>query len=102
MNANDSADRIVVAVSLQEQSVDRLARIRKELTRPVYQRYLKRAHAGSLSIGEEWDEFVSGGCASRLELRLTVEEVTGGNKLGMNTEIELRPAERVPDRSSGA
>jgi hypothetical protein len=58
---------------------------------PSYRRYLHRAHAGPVAVGDEWDEFVNCGCASPEDVLLRVEEVVDGDAIGPETTIEVAP-----------
>lgn len=58
-----------------------------------YRAYLQRAHSGSVSVGEEWAEFVSRGCGSTRDVTLRVESTTGGEVVGEGTEFEFEPRE---------
>ncbi|WP_310732458.1 hypothetical protein [Halostella litorea] len=68
---------------------------REGLTEPTYRRYLRRAHAGPVSPGDEWSEFVSCGCASPADVILRVERVDGGSAVGADTAFDVVPAESV-------
>jgi len=63
----------------------------EQMDAPSYRRYLHRAHAGPVTVGDEWEEFVNCGCASPEDVRLRVEEVTGGDAIGSETTIEVVP-----------
>ena len=70
-----------------------------ELRGDSYQQYLRRAHGGPVAVGEEWDEFVSCGCATPQDVVLRVERVEGGTALGDTTALDVQPrddAEAVP------
>ncbi|KAA9398239.1 hypothetical protein Har1130_04720 [Haloarcula sp. CBA1130] len=70
-----------------------------ELRGDTYQQYLRRAHGGPVAAGEEWDEFVSCGCATPQDVALRVERVEGGTVLGDATTLAVQPrddAEAVP------
>ncbi len=67
----------------------------EQMDAPSYRLYLHRAHAGPVSVGDEWDEFVNCGCASPEDVRLRVEEVTGGDAIGPETTIEVVPREQA-------
>jgi hypothetical protein len=69
--------------------------IRDRMRKPSYTKYLKRAHAGPVAVGEEWAEFVNCGCASPQDVVLRVEAVEGGEALGMETAIDVRPRRDV-------
>jgi hypothetical protein len=62
-----------------------------ELRGDTYQQYLRRAHDGPVSVGEEWAEFVSCGCATPQDVLLRVERVEGGTALGAATTLDVRP-----------
>jgi len=66
-----------------------------ELRKDTYETYLKRAHEGPVAVGDEWDEFVSCGCATPQDVLLRVERVEGGTELGVETSlaIDVREAE---------
>ena len=70
-----------------------------ELCGDIYQQYLRRAHGGPVSVGEEWDEFVNCGCATPQDVVLRVERIDGGTALGDATTLDIHPrndAETVP------
>ena len=56
-----------------------------------YQSYLRRAHAGSVNVGDVWDEFVSWGCGTTRDVTLRVESTAGGEVVGEATEFEFEP-----------
>ncbi|MFB6218791.1 MAG: hypothetical protein ABEH77_06380 [Halobacteriaceae archaeon] len=47
--------------------------------------YLRRAHAGPVAVGDEFEEFVSRGCTSPYDVVLRVEAVEGGDDIGEGT-----------------
>ncbi|MCG1004859.1 MULTISPECIES: hypothetical protein [Halobacterium] len=63
--------------------------LQENMTEHTYRQYLQRAHAGQVSIGDEWDEFVNCGCASPEDVTLRVEEIDGGTAIGSETVIEV-------------
>ena len=65
--------------------------IADELRTDSYQQYLRRAHGGPVSVGEEWDEFVSCGCATPQDVVVRVERVEGGTALGDATTLTVQP-----------
>ncbi|MDS0220968.1 hypothetical protein NDI54_06365 [Haloarcula sp. S1AR25-5A] len=66
-----------------------------ELCGDTYRQYLRRAHGGPVSIGEEWSEFVSCGCATPQDVVLRVERVDGGTVLGDATTLEIHPRAEI-------
>jgi hypothetical protein len=60
-----------------------------QMTEDTYRRYLRWAHAGPVSVGQEWDEFVNCGCASPEDVVLRVERVDGGSAIGARTTIDI-------------
>ncbi|MDT3436697.1 hypothetical protein [Haloarcula sp. 1CSR25-25] len=62
-----------------------------ELRSDSYQQYLRRAHGGPVSVGEEWAEFVSCGCATPQDVLLRVERVEGGTVLDEATTLDVQP-----------
>lgn len=71
--------------------------IREGMNEPSYLRYLRYAHAGPVSVGEEFDEFVNCGCASPTDVVLRVERVDGGTAIGADTDLEVVPRPDVLD-----
>jgi len=65
--------------------------IADELHGDTYQQYLRRAHGGPVSVGEEWDEFISCGCSTPQDVLLRVERVEGGTALGDATALIIQP-----------
>lgn len=63
-----------------------------ELGSDDYAAYLLRAH-DTASEGDEWKEFVSKGCSLPMDVTLRVEEVKGGETLGLETDVEVRSRE---------
>lgn len=53
--------------------------------------YLRRVHAGDVTAGEEWTEFVNCGCGTTTDVVLRVESAEGGTALGATTDVELVP-----------
>ncbi|AUG47882.1 hypothetical protein BVU17_10275 [Haloarcula taiwanensis] len=73
--------------------------IADELRGDTYQQYLRRAHSGPVAVGEEWDEFVSCGCATPQDVVLRVERVEAGTAVGDETTLDVHPrndTEAVP------
>ena len=67
--------------------------IRDELESDTYRTYLRRARGGPVTVGEEWEEFVSCGCATPQDVVLRVTAVEGGEGLGADTAIDFRRAD---------
>jgi len=65
--------------------------LRDAVEKSTFRTYQKRAHGGSIAVGDEFEEFVNCGCASPQDVVLRVEEVVEGTALGKETEIEMRP-----------
>lgn len=87
------AERIVLSFAPDEDpwsSVD-TDWILDELRSDSYQQYLRRVHDGPVSVGEEWAEFVSCGCATPQDVVLRVERVEGGTELGQETALAVSP-----------
>jgi len=70
-----------------------------ELRGDAYQQYLRRAHSGPVSVGEEWNEFVSCGCATPQDVVLRVERVEGGTALGDATALTVQPRDATETAS---
>lgn len=51
--------------------------------------YLRRARAGPVAAGDEFEEFVSRGCTSPYDVVLRVERVEGGDAIGEETAFEF-------------
>lgn len=58
-----------------------------------YRSYLRRAHGGRVSVGDEWDEFVSCGCGTTRDVTLRVESTDGGEIVDEGTEFEFAARE---------
>ena len=69
--------------------------LRENMNERTYRRYLRWAHAGHVSVGDEWDEFVNCGCASPEDVVLRVESVEGGTGIGSETVIDVVPRKDV-------
>ncbi|WP_459191047.1 hypothetical protein [Halosimplex sp. J119] len=69
--------------------------LQKNMTEYTYRRYLRWAHAGSVAVGDEWEEFVNCGCASPEDVIRRVEAVDGGTAIGSETTIEVIPRKAV-------
>jgi hypothetical protein len=69
--------------------------LQESMTEDTYRRYLRRAHAGPVAVGDEWEEFVNCGCASPEEVLLRVERVEGGDAIGSETTIEVTSRKHV-------
>jgi len=57
-----------------------------------YRRYLGRARAGPVAVGEEWTEFVNCGCGTRADVVFRVVAVEGGERVGPDTAFAFEPA----------
>lgn len=69
--------------------------IRERMAEDSYLKFLKRVHEGPVAVGDEWEEFVNCGCASPQDVIIRVEDIEGGEALGMDTEIEILPRRDV-------
>ena len=95
--ADDPADRVVVSFRSPETDPDEdedwwvadSEWLQENMTDAIYRQYLRRAHVGPVSVGDEWDEFVNCGCASPEDVILRVERVSGGSAIGSETTIEV-------------
>jgi len=56
-----------------------------------YRGYLRRTHSGPVSVGDEWEEFVSCGCGTTRDVTLRVDAVDGGNVIDETTTFEFQP-----------
>lgn len=54
-----------------------------------FRAYLRRAHSGPVTEGEEWGEFVNCGCGTTRDVVLRVETVDCATHLGEATALEL-------------
>lgn len=94
---DDPAERVVVSFRSPEADpsgsegwwVADSAWIREKMAEDAYVRYLHWAHAGPVTAGEEWTEFVNCGCASPEDVVLRVERVEGGTAIGLDTAIDV-------------
>jgi hypothetical protein len=83
----DVATEVVVSVpSVDDRTVQSIAS-------PSYESYLRRARAGRVVVGEEWEEFVNCGCGTTHDLRLRVEALAGGDAIGEDTQFVFEPRE---------
>ena len=57
-----------------------------------FRAYLRKAHGGSVTLGEEWAEFVNCGCGTTKDVTLQVVSLTGGQAIGADTDVEYEPA----------
>lgn len=95
----DGADRVVVSFRPPETEPDAdddwwsadTEWLQENLSERTYRQYLRRAHAGPVSTGDEWEEFVSCGCATPEDVVLRVERVDGGSAIAAETAIEVVP-----------
>lgn len=95
----DAADRVVVSFRAPEADPDDgdgwwiadSAWLAENTNDEHYRLYLRRAHEGPVSVGEEWEEFVNCGCASPEDVILRVDEIEGGSEIGPGTAIEVVP-----------
>jgi len=106
----DQADRVVVSFRSPETDPDDTDDwwvadsewLQENMTEFTYRQYLRRAHAGQVSVGDEWDEFVNCGCASPEDVTLRVEEIDGGTAIGSETVIEVVSRKIVIENESSA
>jgi hypothetical protein len=105
----DPADRVVISFRAPDADPDGgdewwvadSAWLSEILSEPTYLLYLRRAHAGPVDVGEEWDEFVNCGCASPVDVVLRVERVEGGTAIGENTTFEIVARRSLVEASEG-
>lgn len=83
---DENADRITVTYPTTAG-----AHTRSNLETDSYRRYLRTSKAGTATVGDEWEEFVSGGCGSTTDLVLRIEAVKGGDRIGEETDIAFEP-----------
>jgi hypothetical protein len=103
----DQADRIVVSFRSPETDPDEdddwwvadSEWLQENMTEHTYRRYLRWAHAGPVSVGDEWEEFVNCGCANPEDVILRVEAVDGGTGVGSETTIDVVPRKAVVEGS---
>jgi hypothetical protein len=57
----------------------------------AFRRYLRVSRAGTVSVGDEWDEFVNCGCGTTRRVTLRVEAVEGGTAVGGETAFAFDP-----------
>jgi hypothetical protein len=99
----DQAERVVVSFRSPETDPDQdddwwIADsdwLRENMMAHSYRRYLRWAHAGPVTVDEEWEEFVNCGCASPEDVILRVEEVDGGTAIGSETTIDVVPRKAI-------
>ncbi|GGL40615.1 hypothetical protein EFA46_014720 (plasmid) [Halarchaeum sp. CBA1220] len=72
------------------------------LTTSSYLRYLHWAHAGPVSVDDEWEEFVNCGCASPQDVILRVETIDGNPAIGDQTTIEIVSRKAVLEDTPGS
>lgn len=102
----DEADRVVVSFRSPEAELDETDDwwvadsewLQESMTERSYRRYLRWAHAGPVTVGEEWEEFVNCGCASPEDVVLRVEQVEGGSAIGSETALEVVSRKSIVDR----
>jgi hypothetical protein len=82
-----AADRVVLSYVLADEWVA------SALEEASYRGYLRRTHAGTVAVGEAWEEFVAPGCSSPTDVVLRVERVGGGAEVGDDTVFEFVPGE---------
>jgi hypothetical protein len=95
----DQADRVVVSFRAPETDPDGSDGwwiadsewLAENMTEYTYRRYLRWAHAGPVSVGDEWEEFVNCGCQSPEDVVLRVEQIDGGTAIGTETTIDVVP-----------
>lgn len=108
-SAEERADRVVVSFRSPETDPDEnddwwIADsdwLRENMQESTYLTYLRRAHAGPVSIGDEWDEFVNCGCASPEDVVLRVEGIDGGTAIGPETSIHVVSRQEVVEGTDG-
>jgi sugar phosphate isomerase/epimerase len=101
----NQAERIVVSFRSPETDPDETDDwwiadsewLQESMTEHTYRRYLRWAHAGPVTVGEEFEEFVNCGCASPEDVVLRVERVDGGDAIGSETRIDVVPRKAVVD-----
>jgi hypothetical protein len=101
----NQAERIVVSFRSPETDPDETDDwwiadsewLQESMTEHTYRRYLRWAHAGPVTVGEEFEEFVNCGCASPEDVVLRVESVDGGDAIGSETRIDVVPRKAVVD-----
>jgi hypothetical protein len=74
--------------------------LQENMREHTYRRYLRRAHAGPVSVGDEWEEFVNCGCASPEDVILRVEEIDGGTAIGVETTIDVVSRKAIVESDS--
>lgn len=84
-----SANRIVFSIRppAEEWRDETATRVRQKVEDETFMSYLVRAHGGDVSIGDEFEEFVSCGCGSPRDVLLRIEQVEGGSVLSEATDL---------------
>lgn len=80
-----AATQVVISFSPNEEQ------IASELNSLSYSSYIRRTHSGPVSVGDEWDEFISCGCGTTSDVSLCVESIHGGDLIDSETEIVFEP-----------
>lgn len=79
------ATRVIISFSPSD---DRTA---EALDARSYRSYLHRARQGPVTVGDEWEEFVSRGCGTTRDVTLRVESLIEGESIGEETEFVFDP-----------
>jgi hypothetical protein len=106
----DQADRIVISFRSPETDADEdddwwvadSEWLQENMAEYTYRRYLRWAHAGPVSVGDEWEEFVNCGCANPEDVILRVEEIDGGTAIGSETVLDVVSRKKVLESGSPA
>lgn len=85
MDAGSGATQIVISFSPNGE------RVESELSSRSYRSYIRRRHAGPVSTGDKWSEFISRGCGTTQDVTLCVESIHGGDLIDAETEFVFEP-----------
>jgi hypothetical protein len=94
---DDQAERVVVSFRAPDTDPDENDSwwvadsewLSERLRDGTYRRYLRWAHAGPVTVGDEWEEFVNCGCEHPQDVLLRVERIENGTAIGAATTIEI-------------
>lgn len=83
----EPASRVILSVSPPGE------RTAEALDTPSYRSYLRRTRAGPVTVGDEWEEFVSSGCGTTRDVTLRVLSAEGGEAIDEETELVFEPSD---------
>lgn len=93
MNSQDESNSSTATRIVLSHPADLSKHGRNRIRQEYYKKYLRKTKE-QVAVGDLWEDFTDVGCCgSQLDVPLRIEEMTGGTRMGPNTEITFTERE---------